>query len=91
MKVFHQTWRPEYGGPELNSISRDRVAYEETMAYAANPGENNKDGPTLPTGELLEITIPDDSEFARLVKQRGTIFLHDDEMDMVWNAPELKE
>ncbi len=91
MKVFHQTWRSEYGGPELNSISRDRAAYEEAVVYVANPDEDSKDGPAHPTGDLMEITIPDDSEFAGLVKKHGTIFLHDDEMDVVWEASEFKE
>ncbi len=88
MKVFHQTWELERGGPELNSLSKDRASYEETVAEVANPDEDNEGGPAHPTGELMEITIPDDHPFACIVEDRGTVFLHDDEMDFVWEAPE---
>ncbi len=90
MKVFYQTWELEWGGPELNSISKDRAAYEEAVASAANPDEDSEDGPAHPTGELMEITIPDDNHFAYMVEDRGTVFLHDDEMDFVWEAPEWR-
>ncbi len=91
MKVLHQTWGSEFGGPELNSISKDRESYEKAVVYAANPDKDSKDAPIHPTGELVEITIPDDCEYARLVRQRGTMFLLDDEVDIVWGAPELKD
>ncbi len=86
MKVFHQTWELKYGGPELNSISKDRGSYEQTVTDVANPDEDNEQGPAHPSGELIEITIPDDHDFAYLVEDRGTVFLHDDEMDIVWEA-----
>jgi hypothetical protein len=90
MKVFYQTWRLEHGGPELNSISRDLAAYQEAVENAANPDEDSEEGPAHPTGELMEITIPDDNPFADMVEARGTVFLHYDEMDFVWEAPEWR-
>ena len=88
MKVLHQTWELERGRTELNSISKDRASYEEAVVGCANASEDRGSGPAHPTGELFEITIPDNSVFARMVESQGTVFLHADEMDEVWGAPE---
>ena len=94
MKVLKQEWTPGRGG-QITSISKDREQLDATIQeLAPKPpdSEENEDfnyrQAATPSGKVEEIDIPDDSVFADMVKDR-TIFLHDDELDLIWdNLPE---
>ena len=84
MIVIKQDW---WSGrsTERISLSRDIEALNEEKNSIAIEEES-----TLPQGDPQEITIPDDSAFVEMVKLRGTVFLNDNEFDIVYNSPEYQ-
>ncbi len=84
MKVLKQDWKQPHG-PELISLSKNQKALKNTIQEIANSEE-----PAFPDGEPDIITISNKSEFAEMVGSRGTVFLHEDELGIVFDAPEYK-
>lgn len=89
MKVLVQEWDNVAGG-QATSISKDREQLDETIKRVApqkNPHDEgdilNYKEATVPDGDATEVEIPDDSVFAEMVGSR-TVFLHSDEMDVLW-------
>lgn len=81
MKVLRQDWVSPSRGC-VTSISKNRVQLDATFVRI------KKQEPEVELeGEADEITIPDDSPFVNMVKQ-NTVFLHEDEMDLIYDAPE---
>ena len=81
MKVLQQDWYvPDKGC--MTSISKDQTQLDTTFEEI-----KIKEPETELDGQFQEITIPDDSVFAEMVQTR-TVFLHDDEMDIIYDCPE---
>lgn len=93
MKVLWQIWT--YGqGMELNSISKDAEQLAVTIEEQSSPQADiagkvsHHDNNVIPEGEAEEIDIPDNSIFAEMVESR-TVFLNENEMDIIWdNLPD---
>ena len=85
MKVLMQEWRVPDGG-QLISISKDRGQLDATVKeVTAKKSEDEHEEIPEVDGEHEEIEIPNDSVFVEMVKMH-TIFLHDDEMDIIYDA-----
>ncbi len=85
MKVLWQIWTSS-DGAELESISRDEEQLQKTIQELSpqDDSENEEILEAIPKCAPQEIDIPDDSIFAEMVESR-TVFLHPDEMDIIWN------
>ncbi len=89
MKVWRQDWTM-FDGKQITSISKSREALKQTTKEASK-AEKEKEGRgdwAVVDGEPEKITIPNDSFFADMARSWGTVFLNDNEMDVVYNAPE---
>lgn len=96
MKILRQDWRILEGG-QITSISKDQEqlnATIEELAPKKDPEEEdeilNWEKAAEPDGSAQEIEIPGDSVFAEMVKN-GTVFLHDDEMGLIWDNSSIED
>ena len=76
MKVLLQDWDVPSEG-QLVSISRDHAQLDATTLKI-----KKNDAESCAVYDPLEVEIPDDHEFVHML-ENGSIFLHDDEMDII--------
>ena len=96
MKILRQDWSILQGG-QITSISKDRTQLDSTIEELAPKKDPEDEDEILnyekaaePEGSAEELEIPDDSIFAEMVKN-STVFLHDDEMDLIWESSSTED
>lgn len=75
MKVLLQEWKIDGAGC-VSSISKDEAQLKKIALKVLAEEYNEK------LEEFYEVEIPDDHPLADMV-ERGTVFLHNDELDVI--------
>ena len=96
MKILRQDWSILQGG-QITSISKDRAQLDATIEELSPKQDPEDESEILnyekaaePDGNAEELEIPDDSVFADMVRD-NTVFLHDDEMDLMWENSSIED